>query len=150
PPSTLLAPPLTPAFYRMRHRLTSSAGAMEATEIVEGLAGFGGRGAGTDAERRAAAWLATELAGDGRQPAVQSFWCRPNWALAHALHAALAIAGSLLSLASALAAVSIGRLLTPEHASQNVVLSSVPDTADEKPVRLILTANYDAGRSGLV
>src|SRR5581483_2026720 len=140
PPSTLLAPPLTPAFYRMRHRLTSSAGAMEATEIVEGLAGFGGRGAGTDAERRAAAWLATELAGDGRQPAVQSFWCRPNWALAHALHAALAIAGSLLSLASAiagvgvlaialvsivadaLAAVSIGRLLNREHASENVVL----------------------------
>jgi hypothetical protein len=142
---------------------------MDATEIVEGLAGFVGRGAGSDAERRAAAWLASALSSERREPAIETFWCRPNWALAHALHAALAIAGSLTSLASPIAGtailavalvsiladsltgVSIGRRLTREHASQNVVLApAIPDTEDAKPVRLVLIANYDAGRAGLI
>ena len=143
---------------------------MDATEIVEGLAGFAGRGAGSDAERRAAAWLATELSRGRRAAAIETFWCRPNWALAHALHAALALAGSLMSLASPIAGtailaaalvsiiadsltgISIGRRLTNERASQNVVLAPLmsQDTGGAKPVRLILTANYDAGRTGLV
>jgi hypothetical protein len=42
---------------------------------------------------------------------------------------------------------SPGRRLTPERASQNVV-SSPP--AEDGRVRLIVTANYDAGRAGLV
>src|SRR2546421_12710060 len=104
---------------------------MRATEIAARLEGFRARGAGTDAERRAANWLANELAASGREVAVDTFWCRPNWALAHAWHAALAVAGSLLSVASAplggalglasllsivadeLLGVSIGRRLTP-------------------------------------
>lgn len=137
---------------------------MEAIEIVEGLAGFADRGAGTDAERRAAAWLAAQIS---RDTEIETFWCRPNWALTHAVHAALAVAGSLGSLSSPVAGVailaatlasvatdwllniSVGRRLTREHASQNVLVSPTP-TPSEKPVRLILTANYDAGRAGLV
>jgi len=137
---------------------------MQASEVVEGLAGFVGRGAGTDAERRAADWLADRLRRAGQEATVETFWCRPNWALAHGWHAALGVAGSLISLASpavgvallatAIASVfadwlagrSLGRQLTPERASQNVVLPASADAA----VRLILTANYDAGRVGMV
>ena len=137
---------------------------MRAIETVSGLAAFAGRGAGTDSERRAARWLANEVSSVNREVIVEPFWCRPNWALAHAWHLALAIAGSLVSVASAIAGVSMlavalacviadavtgvspGRRLTPEHASQNVV--SVPAHASER-TRLILAANYDAGRVGL-
>jgi hypothetical protein len=138
---------------------------MDAMEIVEGMAAVPGRGAGTDAERRAAAWLASELDRGGTEAFVETFWCRPDWALAGALHAALAVAGSLISLlspvagiailavtlgsllADSLAGVSLGRRLTRERASQNVIWA--PPEGDS-PVRLILTANYDAGRMGLV
>ena len=76
---------------------------------------------------------------------MQTFWSRPNWALAHAWHVALAVAGSLVAVASplaggalillalisiavdALTGLSPGRRLTREHASQNVV--SPPDPA---------------------
>ncbi len=137
---------------------------MRAAETVAGLAAFPRRGAGTDAERRSALWLASELAGPRRSASLETFWCRPNWALAHAWHVALALAGSLVSISSprvggalVLAALlfviaderlglSPGRRLTPEHASQNVVAAPIES---EGKVRLILTANYDAGRSGL-
>ncbi len=97
---------------------------------------------------------------------IEPFWCRPNWALAQAWHVALGLAGSLVSVHSprvggamilvallslisdGLVGTSLGRLLTPERASQNVVGLPPPRTRDKR-VRLILTANYDAGRSGL-
>lgn len=44
-----------------------------------------------------------------------------------------------------LVGTSIGRRLTPERASQNVLAAS-PSTAP----RLIVTVNYDAGRTGLI
>ena len=142
---------------------------MRPLELTAGLAGFGGRGPGTDAERRAALWLARELRAGAEQVGVEQvkvepFWCRPNWALAHAWHVALALAGSLLSVShpvigaacllvalvsiasDGLFGVSPGRRLTPERASQNVVVS----TATEKPTTLVVTANYDAGRTALV
>ncbi|HEY2653313.1 MAG TPA: M28 family peptidase [Solirubrobacteraceae bacterium] len=141
---------------------------MEAIDIVRGLAGFMGRGAGTDAERRAALWLADQLTADGQEATVETFWCRPNWALTHALHAALAVAGSLASLASPIAGVALlalalasvvgdwlsghspGRALTRQHASQNLLLAPAQDQPNEQgSVRLILTANYDAGRAGI-
>jgi hypothetical protein len=135
-------------------------------EAVAGLAAFRGRGAGTDAERRAAHWLAGELRGRRTKVSVVSFWCRPNWAMAQAWHVALAVAGSLVSVASAraggamlLAALvfliadastgrSPGRRLTPERASQNVVVN--PPSGKANRIRLIITANYDATRAGLV
>jgi Peptidase family M28 len=132
---------------------------------VETLERFSGRGAGSDAERRAGLALATELWDSGHQAVIETFWSRPNWALAHAWHVAFAIAGSLVSVASAvagiillglalistladtLAGVSLGRRLTPERASQDVV--AAPEEANQTKTRLVLTANYDAGRAGL-
>ena len=138
---------------------------MRAIDTASGLAAFTGRGAGTDSERRAARWLAGEVSSPTLDVIVEPFWCRPNSALAHAWHIALAIAGSLVSVASPIAGVSIlvvalvcviadamtgispGRRLTPEHASQNVV--AVSAHASPERTRLILTSNYDAGRVGL-
>jgi Peptidase family M28 len=142
--------------------------AMRVTETVAGLAGFERRGPGTDAERRAARWLAERLEHGGRETRIEPFWCRPNWALAHVWHLILAIGGSLLAipspwagtilvliglaslLADELFGVSLGRRLTPERASQNVVATARTAPARHEPqVRLIITANYDAGRTGL-
>jgi Peptidase family M28 len=142
---------------------------MRPLETTAVLAGFERRGPGTDAERRAARRLARELYAAGYKVRTEAFWCRPNWALAHAWHVALALAGSLLSvsdptlgatllgaallatLSDGLTGVSPGRRLTPERASQNVVAAATPEDA-EKPTRLslIITANYDAGRTALV
>lgn len=137
---------------------------MAAADTAAGLAAFEGRAAGTDAERRAAIWLKSELSKARRDAQTETFWCRPNWALASAWHCALAIAGSLLMvhhaelggaltlaalisiLLDALTGISPGRRLTREHASQNVFS---PAPADRR-VHLIVTANYDAGRTGLV
>src|SRR5262249_54709596 len=131
------------------------------------LAGFERRGPGTDAERRAARRLAQELFRAGHKVRTEPFWCRPNWAFAHAWHLALALAGSLLSvsqptvgpgmlgvallsvLADGLTGVSPGRRLTPERASQNVVAQASTDQAEDLTT-LIITANYDAGRTALV
>jgi hypothetical protein len=142
---------------------------MRPAETIATLASHEHRGAGTDSERRAANRLAANLnrdrVYDARNARLEPFWCRPNWALAHAWHVALGLAGSLVAeseprvgaalllvallslLADATLGFSLGRRLTPERASQNVV--SEPD-APEDQVHLIITANYDAGRTGLV
>jgi len=138
---------------------------MRTVETVSGLAAFNRRGAGTDAERRAAQWLRSELESGRRQAQLEPFWARPNWALAQAWHVAIGLAGSLVAVswpsigcalvliamlsvvADARFGVSPGRRLTPERASQNVVSRG---REDEPRVRLIVTANYDAGRMGLV
>ena len=137
--------------------------AQDPRSTIEGLTGFEGRGAGSDAERRAANWLAARCAERIGEPQIETFWCRPNWALAHLWHVALAVAGSLIALASPLAGIvllaialvslvtdvltgiSLGRRLSPEHASQNVLVPA----AGEPRIRLVLTANYDSGRIGL-
>ena len=147
---------------------------MRSADTATALASFEGRGAGTDVERRAAQWLAGQLEAAGRSVRIESFWCRPNWALAHSWHVLLALVGSLVAVSSprvggALVLVALisviaderlgvspGRRLTLEHASQNVV-SEAPvrapgaDQEGQEPgVHLIITANYDAGRSGFV
>ncbi len=137
--------------------------ALDAPAVIEGLTAHRGRGAGSDAERRAGNWLAERCRDRLGEAEVETFWCRPNSALAHLWHVALAVAGSLIALASpiagiavlgiallsvvsdALTGVSLGRRLTPERASQNV---RVP-AAGEARTRLVLTANYDAGRTAL-
>jgi hypothetical protein len=141
---------------------------MQPIETAAGLTAFENRGPGTDAERRAARWLAGELVANRHRVRIETFWCRPNWALAHAWHVALAVAGSLLSvshptigvillaialvatLADATLGVSPGRRLTPERASQNVIASTARTGPDEPRIRLIITANYDAARTGLI
>ncbi len=135
-------------------------------ETISGLTEFQRRGAGTDSERRAALWLSRQLAATGRDVRLEPFWCRSNWAFAHLWHVALGLAGSLVSVASArvggalillallsviadeLTGVSPGRRLTFERASQNVI--AAPTAVEPGRVRLIITANYDAGRTGLV
>ena len=91
---------------------------------------------------------------------------RPAWHLTHALHAALAVAGTLISstvseplgmLILLLAAVStygdltgrfyIARFLMPRRRTSNV--TSAQPRADS-PARVILTANHDAPRNGLL
>ena len=70
----------------------------------------------------------------------------------------LVLVALLSVIVDALLGISPGRRLTPERASQNVVASApAEDEADEDEesddgtrVRLIITANYDAGRLGLV
>jgi Peptidase family M28 len=150
---------------------------MRPLETIRGLAAFERRGPGTDAERRAARWLAGELRVQRLRVRIETFWCRPNWAMAHAWHVALALAGSLVStsnpsigailLAIALGSTvsdevtgfSLGRRLTPEHASQNVVARTArtapgtdeaTEAAPDPKTPLIITANYDAGRTALV
>lgn len=151
---------------------------MSATQTAAQLTEFARRGAGTDAERRAARWLREETESRWREATIETFWCRPNWALAHSWHLLLGIAGSLVmvsdpTLGGALVLVALisiladwltgrspGRRLTPERASQNVVSRPLADdrpaadrTADpdaEERVRLIVTANYDAGRVDLI
>lgn len=136
---------------------------MRPPETIASLDAFPGRGAGTDAERRAAVWLSRALNGT-RAVRLEPFWCRPNWALAHAWHLAAGVAGSLITrasprlggaiilvtllsmLADALAGRSLGRLLTRQRASQNVV----SEPGDPDAVHLVITANYDAGRCGVI
>jgi Peptidase family M28 len=144
---------------------------MRANETAAALTEFDRRGAGTDAERRAAVWLAREVRSSRRTVYLETFWHRPNWALAHAWHCLIAVVGGLLIgshatlggaivlvalisvLADWLTGRSIGRRLTREHASQNVVspppAPATPATPAADDVRLIVTANYDAGRTGL-
>src|SRR5207237_3211810 len=134
-------------------RLRSSA-SMRPLEMTAMLVAFERRGPGTDAERRAARRLVRELTAAGHKVRTEPFWCRPNWALAHAWHVALALAGSLLSvhhprvggvlvlvallslIADELTGYSLGRRLTREHASQNVV--ATPAT-DAPKTRLMIT-----------
>jgi hypothetical protein len=134
-------------------------------DIVSDLDAIGARAPGSDAERRAARLLAGRLGERGRTARLEPFWCRPNRALAQAWHVALALAGTLIMVsaplvggalvlvallslvADELTGYSLGRRLTPERASQNVVSEA---TVEGPPVRLILTANYDSGAAGLV
>jgi peptidase M28-like protein len=143
---------------------------MEAIETVRALTGFTHRGPGTDAERRAALWLARSLRDGGREAELDTVWVRPQWAWVYALHAALAVVGSVLLVSVpvaglvvlALTLVSLWldlaarlpvlRLLMRRRATQNVRAPAPPRARDAPPpaVRLIVTAHYDAGRSGLV
>jgi len=134
-------------------------------ELIEKLCAFEGRWPGTDAERRAANWLAGRLREMGRRAAIEPTYVQPEYSLAIALHVALAIAGSLVALASGpigfamvlLAAASLYldqstrfyllRRLLFRRASQNVVS---PGSSPNAPARLLLTAHYDAAKTGYV
>ena len=141
---------------------------MEAIETVRALVGFAGRGPCTDAERRAALWLAQILRDRGRDAELETLWVRPQWAWTYALHALLAVAGSVLVVASPIAGlVVLGptlvslwldlagrgpglRLLMRRRATQNVRAPAPARARATSPVRLVVTAHYDAGRSGLI
>ena len=132
---------------------------------IDELCSFEGRLAGTDAERRAANHLAERLRGLGRRVEIEPTYVHPQAPLIWAAHCALALAGSLLSVAQPavgfalvlLAATSLYldlnarfymlRRLFFRRASQNVVSPGSNPTA---PARLLLVAHYDAARTGTI
>jgi hypothetical protein len=143
---------------------------MDPKEIVTGLARVAPRGPGTDAERRAALWLARVLRDDlGREATLQPVWVRPQRAVVLALHAAAGVAASVVAATSpaiglgvAVAALvswcldqlgwaHLGRRLTPARATQNVVSPPTAATRSGRGriVRLVITAAYDAPRTGV-
>lgn len=135
---------------------------MEATREIEELVGFGGRPAGSDAERRAAEHLAGRLKELGREAETEPVSIYPNWAVTHAIHAALAVVASILSVLLPIAGAALAllvaistitdisgsayllRRLTGRRASQNVVSREDGD----KGGTLVLVAHYDSGRGG--
>src|SRR6266516_3518189 len=69
-------------------------------EVVRGLCSFERRRAGSDAERRAANWLADRLRSLGRRAEIEPTYVHPQAALVHAAHCAIAVAGSVASIPS--------------------------------------------------
>jgi hypothetical protein len=136
---------------------------MDLRADIDALIDVGRRAPGSDAERRAAAYLKRRLEGLGREAEVESVDVWPGWPLAYALLAAAAVVGSVLSvsvpaLGAALALVAALltfldagvllptlRRLLGRRASQNVVSWGDRD----KPGMLLLVAHYDAGRGGI-
>ena len=137
---------------------------MDPLREIEELVAFEGRWPGTDAERRAAAHLKERLASLGREAEVEPTSVWPNYPVTHAIHALLAIVGSVLSVYSAVAGTALVlfaaastfgdltgsfylvRRLTGRRASQNVISRE----RDGKPGKLVLVAHYDAAHSGAV
>jgi hypothetical protein len=132
-------------------------------ETIRRLVSFEGRWPGTAAERSAAEHLAGELEGLGRSVDIEPIRVRPAYHLTHAIHATLAVVGSVVSVhvpplgvaILLLAAASmfgdlnarfyIVRMLMPRRRSQNV---TSPGSRPDTPARIVLTAHYDAARSG--
>src|SRR6266513_2692119 len=134
-------------------------------EVIRELCSFEARGPGTDAERRAADTLARRLRAMGRRVQIEPFFAHPQYAVVHLIHAAMAVAGSLIASVQPavgfalvlLAAVStyldlntrlyLVRSLLFRRVSQNVVS---PGDRPDAPARLILVAHYDAARTGYI
>lgn len=134
-------------------------------ELIDGLCEFEGRGPGTDAERRAANWLAGRLKGIGRRARIEPIHVHPEYSLVVALHLLVALAGGLVALASPaigfalvlIAATSLYldqntrfyllRRLFFRRASQNVVS---PGSTPDAPLRVVITAHYDAAKTGFL
>jgi hypothetical protein len=132
-------------------------------EIIRELCSFERRLAGTDAERRAANWLARLLGEAGRRAWVEPTYVHPQYGLVHAAHCALGFAGSLVAIAQPAVGFAIVlataasmyldlnyrlyllRRLFFRRASQNVLS---PGKRPDAPARLVLCAHYDAARSG--
>lgn len=133
---------------------------MDLTRIVETLRAIGPRGACTDGERRAAVALAGAVRATGRTARIETSWVRPQWPAIWFVHAVLGLAGSVLSVSAPVAGLVLAGvaalsalaeaggtsalgLLWPRRATQNVVAPGFGDA----PVRLLVTAAYDAPRS---
>jgi hypothetical protein len=129
---------------------------------IEQLVAFEARWPGTDAERRAAVHLERRLRELGREADTEPTSIHPNYPVTHALHALIAIVGSVLSVTTPVAGAALVlfatvsafgdlsgsfflvRRLTGRRASQNVTSREDGDKAGV----VILSAHYDAGRGG--
>lgn len=139
---------------------------MDPMPVIERLAAIEHRAAGTDAERRAARLLASELRALGRRAVLtQTFWTRPYWPAVHAFLAAVGVAASVVSVDHPRAGLAVGaaalvafaldlsgrftplRRATVERATQNVVSL---DMREDAPVRLVITAATDTPRATLL
>jgi Peptidase family M28 len=134
-------------------------------QLIRELCSFEGRGPGTDAERRAANMLARRLREMGRGARIEPFFAHPQFALIHLVHAAMGVAGSVISTDDPgigfglvfAAAIStyldvngrayLVRSLFFRRVSQNVVS---PGDRPRAPARLVLTAHYDTARTGYI
>lgn len=139
---------------------------MDPLREIEELVQFDGRWPGTDAERRAAVHLAERLRSLGREAEIEPTRIRPGYPLTHLIHALLGIAGSVVSVSHPLIGIVLAfvavvsafgdltnsfflvRRLTPGRASQNVV--SRERSGGGKPGLLVLSAHYDAARTGAI
>jgi hypothetical protein len=129
---------------------------------IRALVQFDGRWPGSDAERRAAVHLTERLRALGREAELEPTRVKPGYPLTHVIHALLGIAASVVSVSSPLIGVVLAlfasvstfgdltggfflvRWLTPSRASQNVVSREGGD----KPGLLVVSAHYDAARTG--
>ena len=137
----------------------------EHMQVIRRLCSFERRRAGTDAERRAASYLADRLREGGREAEIEPTYVHPQFALVHAVHCGLGIAASIVALRAPAVGFAIVlltalamyldlntrfylvRSLFFRRASQNVVSRG---GRREAPVRVVLCAHYDAGRTGRV
>ncbi len=124
--------------------------------VVEGLCAISGRGACTDAERRAVLYLHDELRSRGHEAWVEARWARPQRYATVALGCLLAVAGSLLATVSAAAGLAVSSagglvlaleaarfvpLFFPRRATQDVLTD-----VHERGTALVIVAAYDAPR----
>jgi hypothetical protein len=134
---------------------------VDPARLVADLEGIGARAACSDGERRAARLLAARLRELDRRPRTETFWIRPQWPAVWLVHVLAGIAFSVASTSEPAVAVGVlgatalsallelgGRvpalsLLWPRRATQNVV----SDGPGQAPVRLLVTAAYDAPRT---
>lgn len=148
-----------------RRRTVTDNAPVAPIDTINRLVSFRERGPGTRAEREAADYLAGELKAHGRDAEIEPIRVRTAYHLTHALHAALGVIGSVVSVyveplgvaILLLAAVSmyldltgrlhLARLLMPRRPSQNVTSRGPKPDA---PAHIVLTAHYDAARSGLL
>src|SRR3954470_20103562 len=135
---------------------------MPRPDLVDRLAAIEARGACPAAERRASLLLRDELRARGAPARVEPLWVRPQWPAAWALHGALGVIGTLLSVGvpvaglAVLAATLVSffldatapahllRALFPRRATQ-LVVSALPP---QDRIRLVITASIDAPRTG--
>jgi hypothetical protein len=134
-------------------------------DTIRRIVSFGPRWTGMEGERLTSEFIAGELRAIGRPVDLEEIRVRPAYHLTHALHAALAVAGTLLSTSSPalglilllLTAVSaygdltgrfyIARFLMPRRWTRNVT-SIQPRPGST--ARVILIAHHDAPRTGLL
>ena len=132
-------------------------------EVVEELCSFEGRLAGTDAERRAANRMAERLRESGRRAEVEPTYVHPQFALVHAAHCLLGIAGTWspspsprwgsgwcwrpprrCTWTSTTASTSCAASSSAAHRRT----SSRAASGRRCPARVIVTAHLDAARTG--
>jgi menaquinone-dependent protoporphyrinogen IX oxidase len=148
----------------MREPNQRRGGSAGVEQEVEALTSVGPRRAGSEAERRTARMIETQLRDLGREVEVEPMRVRPSFALTHLVHAVVGVVASVLSvyvpvaglLLAAAATVSafgdltgsfhLVRSFTPIRASQNVV----SDEDNGKPGLIVLVAHYDAPLTGML